>query len=98
MISKLKELIPGADNWPEFVQNTSQQFEARFSMVKIQETKPSVFLNDMSDSAFPIAVSHGEGRARFASPTALQALLDGGLAPLRYVYVTSARVTDYADM
>ncbi|KAH8891302.1 phosphoribosylformylglycinamidine synthase [Thozetella sp. PMI_491] len=85
MVSKLKELIPGSENWPMFVQNTSQQFEARFSMVQIQENKPSVFLDGMNGSAFPIAVSHGEGRAQFSSPSALQTLGDDGLIPIRYV-------------
>ncbi len=85
MVSKLKELIPGSDNWPAFVENTSQQFEARFSMVTIQESKPSVFLDGMNGSSFPIVVSHGEGRASFSSPVALQRLSDDGLIPIRYV-------------
>ena len=88
MLSRLKDLIPGATNWPSFVENTSQQFEARFSMVQITEdtsAAPSVFLDGMSGSSLPIAVSHGEGRARFSSPTALQSMKDDGLVPIRYV-------------
>ncbi len=85
MLSRLKELIPGSENWPAFVENTSQQFEARFSMVKIQESRPSVFLDGMNGSALPIVVSHGEGRASFSSPTGLQALSEDGLIPIRYV-------------
>ncbi|GIR40901.1 MAG: hypothetical protein CM15mP51_16810 [Porticoccaceae bacterium] len=30
MLSALKDLIPGAEHWPKFVQNKSEQFEARF--------------------------------------------------------------------
>ena len=88
MLTRLKELIPGATNWPSFVENTSQQFEARFTMVQITDdaaATPSVFLHGMSGSSLPIAVSHGEGRARFSSPTALQALEGDHLIPIRYV-------------
>ncbi len=34
MISNLNEIIPGAQNWPSFNRNVSEQFEARFSSVK----------------------------------------------------------------
>ncbi|KAI1391215.1 phosphoribosylformylglycinamidin [Hypoxylon trugodes] len=87
MLSRLKELIPGAEHWPTFVENTSQQFEARFSMVKIEDNKakPSVFLHGMHGSALPIVVSHGEGRAAFSSPNSLHALEGAGMIPIRYV-------------
>ncbi|KAI5862774.1 phosphoribosylformylglycinamidin [Durotheca rogersii] len=87
MLSRLKDLIPGAQNWPTFVENTSQQFEARFSMVKIEDNKarPSVFLHGMHGSALPIVVSHGEGRASFSSPNSQHALEGDGLIPIRYV-------------
>ncbi|PZR07003.1 MAG: phosphoribosylformylglycinamidine synthase [Archangium gephyra] len=61
MLSQLKELIPGADAWPRFVRNTSEQFEARLSTVKI-ERSPSLFFAGMEGSVLPIAVAHGEGR------------------------------------
>ncbi|KAI0840262.1 phosphoribosylformylglycinamidin [Hypoxylon sp. FL0890] len=87
MLSRLKELIPGTQHWPVFVENASQQFEARFSMVKVEDnqSKPSVFLHGMHGSAFPIVVSHGEGRASFASQNSLRALDGAGLIPIRYV-------------
>jgi phosphoribosylformylglycinamidine synthase len=68
------------------VENTSSQFEARLSMVKIEDrdARNSVFFSDMSGSSLPIVVSHGEGRAQFASPHDLQSLSDDGLIPLRY--------------
>src|SRR5690554_1933054 len=69
MMSNLKNLIPGAEHWPRFVRNLSEQFEARFSLVKIQES-PSVLLNGMAGSHLPVAVAHGEGRAEFADDTA----------------------------
>jgi phosphoribosylformylglycinamidine synthase len=85
MLTRLKELIPGAEHWPTFVVNTSQQFEARYSMVTIQDREPSVFFDGMSESSLPIVVSHGEGRAEFSSTAELQSLNDGGLIPLRYI-------------
>lgn len=87
MLARLRELIPGTEDWPVFVDNASQQFEARYSMVKIEDSKsnPSVFLNGMDGSSLPIVVSHGEGRALFANPNSLQALSERGGVRLRYV-------------
>jgi phosphoribosylformylglycinamidine synthase len=88
MLARLKELIPGTENWPNFVDNASRQYEARYSMVKIEDTaakNPSVFLHGMSGSALPIAVAHGEGRASFSSPTAQHSLDADGLIPIKYV-------------
>ncbi|KAL9599139.1 MAG: hypothetical protein Q9219_004005, partial [cf. Caloplaca sp. 3 TL-2023] len=88
MLTRLKGLIPGAANWPTFVENTSQQFEARFSMVTVVEDREpnSVFCAGMKGSSLPVVVSHGEGRAVFAAPaTELQTMEDEGLVPLRYV-------------
>jgi len=69
MLSHLRELIPGAENWPRFLRNKSEQFEARLSLVEIVES-PSLFLQGMAGSRLPIATSHGEGRAVFADDTA----------------------------
>ena len=66
MLSNLKEIIPGSENWPTFERNTSEQFEARFTSVKIQKTN-SLFFHDMEDSIMPIAIAHGEGKAQFTS-------------------------------
>lgn len=87
LLTRIKELIPGAEHWPTFVDNASQQFEARYSMVKIEqdESKPSVFFHGMNGSALPVVVSHGEGRAAFPSPNSLQELSGAGMIPLRYV-------------
>jgi phosphoribosylformylglycinamidine synthase len=64
MLSQLGDLIPGAENWPRFLRNRSEQFEARLSLVEIVES-PSLFLHGMAGSRLPIATSHGEGRATF---------------------------------
>ena len=65
MMSQLKAIIPGAEHWPQFHRNASEQFEARFSMVEVAAS-PSIFLADMVGSQLPVVVSHGEGRAVFA--------------------------------
>ncbi len=62
MLSQLKTLIPGAMHWPQFVQNRSQQFEARLSLVEVCQS-PSILLKDLAGLIFPIAVAHGEGYA-----------------------------------
>ena len=69
MLSHLREVIPGAENWPRFLRNKSEQFEARLSMVEVVES-PSLFLQGMAGSRMPIATSHGEGKAVFADDTA----------------------------
>jgi phosphoribosylformylglycinamidine synthase len=65
MMAALKEIIPGAQHWPVFVRNRSEQFEARFVMVEIPES-PSILMRGMAGSRMPIATAHGEGRAEFA--------------------------------
>ncbi|MEE4295235.1 MAG: phosphoribosylformylglycinamidine synthase, partial [Wenzhouxiangella sp.] len=64
MLSALKSIIPGAEDWPAFVHNRSRQFEARLSQVRI-EASPSLFFRGMVGSRLPIVTAHGEGRARF---------------------------------
>ena len=61
MLSQLKDIIPGAEGWPKFVRNISEQFEARYSTIEI-ESSPSIFFKGMEGSRLPIAVAHGEGR------------------------------------
>ncbi|MFC2612209.1 MAG: phosphoribosylformylglycinamidine synthase [Eikenella corrodens] len=64
MMANLAEIIPGADGWPKFRRNESEQFEARLSMVRVPQS-PSLILADMVGSSLPVVVSHGEGRADF---------------------------------
>ncbi len=84
MMSNLRSLIPGANHWPRFVRNLSEQFEARVALVKVEQT-PSVLLAGMTGSHLPVAVSHGEGRAEFASTAAFEACNSSGLVALRFV-------------
>ena len=81
MLSNLHELIPGAEHWPHFVRNMSEQFEARVAMVEVQESD-SLFFAGMAGSRMPIAVAHGEGRAEFADSSDIDQLV--GQVALRY--------------
>ncbi|MCA3158611.1 MAG: phosphoribosylformylglycinamidine synthase [Burkholderiales bacterium] len=65
MMSNLAPLIPGAEAWPRFTRNKSEQFEARFAMVEVIDS-PSIFFQGMAGSRMPIAVAHGEGFADFS--------------------------------
>ena len=83
MMSNLRDLIPGAEQWPHFVRNNSEQFEARFSMVEVVKSK-SIFMQGMEGSRMPIAVAHGEGRAEFGAAAPADLLRSQQVA-LRYV-------------
>jgi phosphoribosylformylglycinamidine synthase len=65
MMAHLAPIIPGAQDWPTFQRNRSEQFEARVVMVEIPQTN-SIFLGNMAGSTLPVVVSHGEGRAELA--------------------------------
>lgn len=84
MMSNLKELIPGSDHWPRFVRNLSEQFEARTSLVRIEQT-PSVLLTGMAGSHMPLAVAHGEGRAEFRDAEHFARCDNSGTVGMRYV-------------
>lgn len=84
MMSNLHSIIPGAQHWPHFVRNQSEQFEARVCLVEVQDS-PSLFLTGMAGSVMPIAVAHGEGFAEFSDSSAVNAVLSQQLVTLRYV-------------
>jgi phosphoribosylformylglycinamidine synthase len=80
MLAHLKSIVPGAEHWPQFVRNASEQYEARLVTLEVLES-PSIFFAGMAGSRLPVAVAHGEGRTVFAS--AADALRAG--ACLRFV-------------
>ncbi|ORX46521.1 phosphoribosylformylglycinamidine synthase [Hesseltinella vesiculosa] len=85
-LSQLAELIPGAESWPRFERNQSEQFEGRTTMVEITATQANnIFFKDMQGSRFPIAVAHGEGCADFKKPGAQEAFDQAHLTTIRYV-------------
>jgi phosphoribosylformylglycinamidine synthase len=94
MFAALKSLIPGTEHWPRFVQNRSEQYEARFPLVELLPS-PSVLLAGMAGSLLPIAVSHGEGRAEFPSPEAAAACAASGLVGFRYLQHDGSVATAY---
>jgi phosphoribosylformylglycinamidine synthase len=64
MLSQLKDLIPGAEHFPQFLRNRSEQYEGRLALLEVADS-PSLFLQGMAGSRIPVAVAHGEGRASF---------------------------------
>ena len=84
MMSNLKSLIPGAEHWPHFVRNVSEQFEARVSLVKVQKTA-SVLLKGMEGSHMPIAVAHGEGRAEFRDAAHLDEVVSSRTVAMNFL-------------
>ena len=89
MLSQLKAIIPGAEHWPRFLRNRSEQFEARFGLLEVADSS-SLFFVGMHGSRIPVAIAHGEGRATFdseadcgAATVALRYVAnDGGIATL----------------
>ena len=65
MLAALKDIIPGAEHWPRFVRNASEQYEARLVTLEVLDS-PSIFFKGMAGSRIPVAVAHGEGRTQFA--------------------------------
>ncbi|MCW5621556.1 MAG: phosphoribosylformylglycinamidine synthase subunit PurQ, partial [Burkholderiales bacterium] len=82
MMSSLRDLVPGAQDWPRFVRNRSEQFEARFVMVEVTDS-PSLFFSGMVGSRMPIATAHGEGFAEFSDAAQLERAR--ALVALRFV-------------
>ncbi|MEC9064193.1 MAG: phosphoribosylformylglycinamidine synthase, partial [Pseudomonadota bacterium] len=96
MMSQLKDLIPGADHWPRFVRNLSEQFEARLNMVEVLESN-SIFLNGMEGSMIPIATSHGEGRVQYSNDGDMNALIEASGVTIRYVDNFGQPAINYPD-
>jgi phosphoribosylformylglycinamidine synthase len=84
MFSALKELIPGAEAWPRYVRNRSEQYEARLTLVRVPPSQ-SVLMAGMQGSVLPIVVAHGEGQAEFDSGSSAASLIARGLVALQYV-------------
>ncbi|QNN45628.1 phosphoribosylformylglycinamidine synthase [Thermomonas brevis] len=87
MMAQLRDIIPGAEHWPTFQRNASEQYEARLALLEIGES-PSVFLRGMAGSRIPVAVAHGEGRAVFAD------VIDQGAVDVAARYVEGGRIAD----
>jgi phosphoribosylformylglycinamidine synthase len=95
MMSTLRPLIRGAERWPRFVRNRSEQFEARLAMVEVTRS-PSILLAGMAGAQLPIAVAHGEGRAELGGDDQ-GALESAGLVALRFVDHRGRRTDHYPE-
>lgn len=88
-LSRLKDIIPGCENWPTFERNLSEQYESRVCMVEIvkgdSDDNESVFFNQMVGSKLPIAVAHGEGKATFETKEQQDKFESQGLVAIRYI-------------
>ena len=84
MMSNLSGIIPGAQTWPKFTRNQSEQYEARLVMTEVLAS-PSIFTQGMEGSQLPIAIAHGEGYANFSQQGNLDNLTKQGLATLCFV-------------
>jgi phosphoribosylformylglycinamidine synthase len=94
MFAALQSLIPGTADWPRFVRNVSEQYEARLVLVEILRS-PSVLFDGMAGSFLPIAVAHGEGHAEFASAAAAEACAKSDRVAWRYVNHDRSVATTY---
>ncbi|MGI0028704.1 MAG: phosphoribosylformylglycinamidine synthase subunit PurQ, partial [Nitrososphaera sp.] len=84
MLAQLKALIQGAEDWPGFTHNQSEQFESRLVMVEVLDS-PSILLQGMGGSRLPVVVAHGEGRIASTRSEQGDDLLQAKLATLRFV-------------
>ncbi|RZA20179.1 MAG: phosphoribosylformylglycinamidine synthase [Lysobacteraceae bacterium] len=87
MMAQLRGIIPGAEHWPTFQRNASEQYEARLALLEVGES-PSLFLRGMAGSRIPVAVAHGEGRAVFENG------IDQSAVDIALRYVEGGRVAD----
>jgi phosphoribosylformylglycinamidine synthase len=95
MMSALKSLIPGAELWPSFERNLSEQFEARLVEVEVLPS-PSIFFRGMNGSVLPVPVAHGEGRAEFAAGALAEAERKR-LVALRFAGAGGGVATSYPE-
>ncbi len=94
VLAELKEIVPGARNWPGFVRNRSEQFEARLVMTEISSGQ-SILTHGMQGLVLPVVVAHGEGRAKFEIGDHFQRLATGQRVCLQYVDNRKSRTQTY---
>ncbi|MFT5114338.1 MAG: phosphoribosylformylglycinamidine synthase, partial [Parasphingorhabdus sp.] len=94
MLSGISSLIPGADHWPGFERNLSEQYEARLVMAEVMQS-PSILLSGMQGSKVPIVVAHGEGRADFSERGDRLQLASSAQVALRFIDNYGHPTNDY---
>jgi phosphoribosylformylglycinamidine synthase len=93
MLAEVRELIPGAEHWPSFARNRSEQFEGRLVLVEVPPS-PSILFAGMAGARLPVAVAHGEGRAALDA-SALDGLERDHLIALRFCDASGAPALRY---
>ena len=91
---EIAELIPGSENWPQFLPNESDRYEGRLSMVRIEES-PSVLLQGMQGWQLPVPVAHGEGRASFDDDSKQHQLITQNQVVARFCDSDGQTTQDY---
>ncbi|KDD75098.1 CobB/CobQ-like glutamine amidotransferase domain-containing protein, partial [Helicosporidium sp. ATCC 50920] len=86
--------LPDASQ-PRFVHNASGRFECRWATVGVEPDSPAVLLRGMGGARLGVWVAHGEGRAVFPDEDVERAILDRGLAPMRYVDASGSPTEAY---
>ncbi len=94
VMMQLKDIIPGAQHWPSFRRNRSQQFEARLVNVLIPPSK-SIMMTALTHAVLPIAVAHGEGRAVFRLVEDHKEISEESKICMRYVDADGSIASDY---
>jgi phosphoribosylformylglycinamidine synthase len=94
MMAQLKDIIPGAEHWPAFTRNRSEQFEARYVTAEILPS-PSIMFKGMEGSRLGVPVAHGEGFANFGVTGSRESLEKDGLVAVRFVDNHGAPATRY---
>ena len=94
MMSQLRELIPGADLWPAFVRNRSDQFEGRTVQVAVNATE-GPWLQGMTGSRISVPVAHGEGRVQFDAGIGVADAIQAQILALQYVDANGAPTQHY---
>lgn len=84
-LSKIKSLINGAENWPSFERNKSEQYEARVCTVEVSNDTNCIFFDGMGGTKLPIAVAHGEGRAQWDDESSMSTFVNEGLVSAKFV-------------
>uniref|UniRef100_A0A1B0C1S0 Phosphoribosylformylglycinamidine synthase n=1 Tax=Glossina palpalis gambiensis TaxID=67801 RepID=A0A1B0C1S0_9MUSC len=84
MISELKEIIPGAQHWPNFIENKSHRFESRLVLVEVLNS-PSIFLKNMEGSCIPVTIAHSTGKVKFRNDEDLKMSENLKLTTLKYI-------------
>ncbi|MEN0064082.1 MAG: phosphoribosylformylglycinamidine synthase [Myxococcota bacterium] len=82
-LSALHPILEGAEQWPAFVTNRSERFEARVSVLRIEDS-PSILFKGLVGARLPVPIAHGEGRARFRDDASAHSM-PGELVVARYV-------------